>query len=110
MESFSDQSNDELADGICTWAGRLAAGTARLLDLVAEFDRREGWAGPGMLSCSHWLSWRISLAPGTAREWVRVARRLEELPAIHAAFGCGQMSWSQVRAVTRVATVDDGID
>lgn len=110
MTSFSDQSNDELADGICTWAGRLAAGTARLLDLVAEFDRREGWAGPGMLSCSHWLSWRISLAPGTAREWVRVARRLEELPAIHAAFGSGQMSWSQVRAVTRVATVHDGID
>lgn len=110
MENFLDKNNDDLADDICTWAGRMAAGMARLLELIAEFDRREGWAGPGMLSCAHWLSWRIGLAPGTAREWVRVAGRLAELPAIHAAFTSGRMSWSQVRAVTRVATVDDGVD
>lgn len=110
MTSFPDLTDDELADRICTWAGRMAAGMARLLDLVAEFDRREGWAGPGMLSCAHWLSWRIGLAPGTAREWVRVAGRLEQLPAIQQAFVAGRMSWSQVRAVTRVATADDGVD
>ena len=101
---------DELADAICTWAGRVAAGTAHLLGLVAEFDRREGWAGTGLLSCAHWLSWKIGLSPGTAREYVRVARRLEDLPEIAQAFAAGRMSWSQVRAVTRVAEPDDGVD
>ncbi|MDN4860098.1 DUF222 domain-containing protein, partial [Klebsiella pneumoniae] len=61
-----------------------------------------GWAGPGMLSCAHWLSWRTGLSPGAAREQVRVARRLEELPALAAAFGDGRVSYSKVRAITRV--------
>ena len=100
----------DLADGICTLAGRIAAGEARLLALIAEFDRREAWAGPGLLSCAHWLSWRIGLAPGPARERVRVARRLDELPAVRAAFEVGRMTWSQVRAITRVAEPDDGVD
>jgi hypothetical protein len=77
---------------------------------IAEFDRREGWAGPGLLSCAHWLSWRIGLSPNAAREQVRVARRLEELPDVAAAFGAGRMSYSQARAITRVARLDDGID
>lgn len=103
-------SDTDLADEICTWAGRMAAGRARLLAFVAEFDRREAWADPGMLTCSQWLSWRVRLSPGTARVWVRVAHRLEELPEIRAAFETGRMSWSQVRAVTRVAEPDDGVD
>ena len=48
--------------------------------------------------------------PGAAREQVRVARRLGELPAVAAAFGAGGMSYSQARAITRVATVEDGAD
>jgi hypothetical protein len=107
MSSLSGLSVNELADEIRTWAGRVAAGEAHLLTLIAEFDRREGWAGPGLLSCAHWLSWQTGLSPNAARERVRVARRLEELATIAAAFGAGRMSWSQVRAVTRVATADD---
>jgi hypothetical protein len=57
----------------------------------------------------HWLSWRIGLSPGTARGWVRVARRLAELPTVETAFSAGQVSWSQVGAVIRVAP-DDGVD
>ena len=63
-----------------------------------------------MLSCAHWSSWRIGLSPGAAREQVRVARRLVELPGIAAAFGAGRMSHPQARAITRVARVDDGVD
>src|SRR5688500_5449539 len=110
MEPLSSLTVDELADGICLRAGRIAAAQAELLLWIAEFDRREGWGGPGMLSCAHWLSWRIGLSPGTAREQVRVARRLEELPAVAAAFGDGRLSYSKVRAITRVADVDDGVD
>ena len=68
-------STDELADGICLRAGRIAAAEAEMLPWVAEFDRREGWAGTGLLSCAHWLSWKVGLSLGAAREQVRVARR-----------------------------------
>lgn len=101
---------DELADGICLRAGRIAAAEAELLLWVGEFDRREGWAGSGLLSCAHWLSWKVGLSPGAAREQVRVARRLPELPAVPAAFADGRVSYSKVRAVTRIADPADGID
>jgi hypothetical protein len=110
MTSISELSVDELTDGICLRAGRIAAAQAELLRWIAEFDRREGWAGPGMLSCAHWLSWRIGMSLGTARDQVRVARRLPDLPPLAAAFADGRVSHSKVRAITRVADPDDGID
>jgi Domain of unknown function (DUF222)/HNH endonuclease len=100
-------SDAQLADEIVTWSGRLAAGEARLLALLAEFDRREAWAGPGLLSCAHWLAWRTGLRPGAAREKVRVARALAALPVTRAAFTAGRLSFSQARAVTRAATASD---
>jgi hypothetical protein len=110
MRGLSELSVDELADGICLRAGRIAAAQVELLLWIAEFDRREGWGRAGMLSCAHWLSWRIGLSLGTARDQVRVARRLEELPQVAAAFGDGRVSYSKVRAITRVAQDGDGVD
>jgi hypothetical protein len=94
---------DQLADRICAGAVRLAAATAAWLRLVAEFDERQGWGGVGITSCAHWLAWRCSLTPGTARQHVRVARALRRLPLIEAAFAGGELSYSKVRALTRVA-------
>jgi Domain of unknown function (DUF222)/HNH endonuclease len=85
-------------------AAHIHAATCRFLLLVRELDRREGWAEWGCKSCAHWLSWQCAIGLGAAREQVRVARCLDELPAIRAAFGRGQLSFSQVRAMTRVAT------
>jgi hypothetical protein len=85
-------------------AAHIHAATCRWLALVAEFDRREGWADWGCKSCAQWLSHQCALAPAAAREHVRVARRLSELPQIQAAFGRGELSYSQVRALSRVAT------
>jgi hypothetical protein len=87
-------------------AAHIHAATCRWLLLVAEFDRREGWADWGCKSCAHWLSWQCSLAPSAAREQVRVARRLAELPLTRAAFGRGELSYSQVRALSRAATAE----
>lgn len=101
---------DELAEEICAEGARIAAATARWLALVAEFDRREGWAGIGVKSCAHWLGWRCGLAPNAAREHVRVARALEGLPAVAAAFVAGRLSYSKVRAITRVADADTEAD
>ncbi len=110
MERFATMTTDELADGICLRAGQIAAAEAEHLAWIGEFDRREGWAGAGMLSCAHWLSWRIGLSLSTAREQVRVARRLPELPEVETAYAEGRVSYSKVRAVTRVADPGDGID
>jgi hypothetical protein len=61
METFDDVTNAGLGDEIVAWAGRVAAGEAHLLALIGEFDRREAWTGPGLLSCAHWLTWRIGI-------------------------------------------------
>ena len=85
-------------------AAHINAATCRWLCLVAELDRREGWASWGAKSCAHWLSWRCSVSPNAAREHVRVARRLAELPSVRRAFAAGELSYSKVRALTRVVT------
>lgn len=89
---------------LCTLAGQIAAATCRFLALLGDFDAREGWAGWNVRSCAQWLSWRCGLDLRTAREYVRVARALRELPRTREAFGEGRISYSKVRAVTRVAT------
>ena len=68
-----------------------------------EFDARGGW-NTGFRSCAAWLAWRVGLAPGAAREHVRVARALGTLPALAEALGRGELSYAKVRALTRVAT------
>ena len=91
-----------LGDRIAALSARIQAATHELLVLIREFDEREGW--DGCLTCAHWLSWRAGLSPGAAREHVRVARALGELPKLSDAMRRGKVSYSKVRAVTRVAT------
>jgi hypothetical protein len=76
----------------------------RLLSCIRAFDESEEWGRQGAISCAHWLSWRIHLDLGTAREKVRVARALGELPGMDEALRRGVLSYAKVRALTRVAT------
>jgi hypothetical protein len=78
------RSIDELATEICTLAGHINAANHQFLTLIAEFDRRNGWFEGGMQSCAHWLNWKCGIAVGAAREKVRVARALENLPKVSA--------------------------
>jgi Domain of unknown function (DUF222)/HNH endonuclease len=91
---------------ITALASQIHAATCRWLALVAEYDRREGWAHWGCKSCAHWVSHQCGIALGPAREHVRVARRLDELPLIRGAFAEGELSYSKVRALTRVENVE----
>ncbi len=91
-------------------AAQVNAGSARWLELVAEFDRREGWGGTGCRSTSEWVAWRCALTPRSAREHVRVARALPELPLIRESFIRGELSYSKVRALTRVAETQSDAD
>jgi 5-methylcytosine-specific restriction endonuclease McrA len=94
---------DRLGDEIAELSAHLEAATARLLDLIREFDARGGW-NTGFRSCAAWLSWRVGLDLGAARERVRVARALATLPLLAQALGRGELSYAKVRALTRVAT------
>jgi hypothetical protein len=96
-----------LGDEIATLAAKLSAGTHELLACIRQFDAAEGWHHQGALTCAHWLTWRISVDPATAREKVRVARALGALPRIDGAFAQGRLSYAQVRAMTRVATPEN---
>jgi 5-methylcytosine-specific restriction endonuclease McrA len=95
---------ERLEAQICEVAGHLAAATCRFLVLLAEFDERRGWASWEMNSCAQWLSWKCQMSSGTAREHVRVARSLRDLPVIRREFAAGRLSYAKVRALTRIAT------
>src|SRR5213083_869020 len=94
---------DRLGDEIAELSAHLDAATARLLELIREFDARGGW-NTGFSSCAAWLSWRVGFAPGSAREHVRVARALGALPLLSHALASGELSYAKVRELTRVAT------
>jgi hypothetical protein len=93
-----------LGDEIARTAAHLDGATHRLLACIRAFDASEEWLRQGALSCAHWLTWRLRLDPVTAREKVRVARALGTLPHLDDALRRGVLSYSQVRALTRVAT------
>jgi hypothetical protein len=95
---------NRLADEIAELSAHIDAATHRFLTLIARFDELEGWGEHGARTCAHWLSWRVGLELGAAREHVRVARALRELPQIDDALRNGRVSYSKVRALTRVAT------
>ncbi len=94
---------EQLEALICQGAANLSAAERDWLLAVAEFDRREGWASWECVSCAAWLSWQVGLDLRAAREKVRVARALAEFSLISAAMGGGELSYSKVRAITRIA-------
>jgi hypothetical protein len=99
--------HNQLGDEIATMAARLNVVNQQLLTRIRRFDAIEGWFAQGAMSCAHWLTWRIGLDRGAAREKVRVARALGALPRIDAAFAAGRLSYAKVRAVTRVANAEN---
>ena len=97
---------DELGDEIARTFVAIDQATQRALSMLRVFDERGGWGSSGHTSCAAWLSWRTGMAPATARERVRIARSLAGLPRIDAAFAAGELSYSKVRALTRIADAD----
>jgi Domain of unknown function (DUF222) len=99
-----------LTDEITTLCGHIHAAEYRLLELIRRLDDLAPWGHFGVASCAHWLNWKCGIALGAAREKVRVAHALTDLPLISAAFRNGRLSYSKVRAITRVATEETEAD
>jgi hypothetical protein len=95
---------EALGDRIAELAAHLDAATHRLLTDLRDYDRTGNWHEQGAQSCAHWLSWKVGWSLGTARDHLRVANRLGDLPLIDDALRLGQVSYSKVRAMVRVAT------
>ena len=95
---------EALGEQIAEQGAHLDAATHRLLSDLRTFDQSRAWARQGASTCAHWLSWRLGWSSNRAREHVRVANCLANLPAIDEALRKGEVSYCKVRAMTRVAT------
>ena len=103
----AEQLGDQLGEQITELCGYIYAATYRLLVLIREYDEQGYWNQPGLCSCAHWLNFQCGIGMNAAREKVRVAHALADLPGISAAFERGELSYSKVRAMTRIADQDN---
>ncbi|MDQ6838095.1 MAG: DUF222 domain-containing protein [Actinomycetota bacterium] len=85
-------------------------GESSWLSALAVFDRDQSWAADGQLSCVGWLVWRTAMARATAFEKLRIARQLLARPVVADAFADGRLSYSAVRAITRIDDPDAEVD
>jgi len=104
---FESVATERLEAEVQTTAALIAAATCEWLLMIGELDRREAWLSWECRSMAHWLSWKCALSLRTGREHVRVARELERLPLTTAAFAAGQLSYSKVRALTRIVSAPE---
>ncbi len=100
---LDDDSLDELGHEIAVLSAHIEAATSRLLEMIARFDEARGWHRSGFRSCAEWLAHRTGIDRGAARERVRAARALRELPLTSQALARGELTFSKVRALTRIA-------
>lgn len=94
----------DLEADIIHLATRINSMEYEFLEHIREFDLRQGWKAYHFNNCAEWLNMKCGIAPGTAREKIRVANALFDLPLTSAAFQGGDLSYSKARALTRVAT------
>ena len=94
----------DLRRAVTDMAARINLADWRFIKLIAAMDRRRGWDERGYCNLGNWLDHRCGLGPCAARERIRIGRALARLPRIDAAFRDGFLSYSKVRAITRVAT------
>jgi hypothetical protein len=103
----TEQVRQSLEDQLIAFAGHMNAAEFRLICLLDEFDQAKGWQSDGILSFSHWLNWKLGMGAVIAREKVRVARALRDLPLTTEAFRLGEISYTKVRAITRAGTAEN---
>jgi len=99
-----DETSASMATRLRVLAHGLDTRQADLIALLVRFDDAQGWKASGARNCVAWMNAELNICPPLGREKLRVARALQELPQLSRLFACGRLSWSKVRALTRVAT------
>ena len=101
---ISRRNLDQLEEDIISLSAQINATEYEFLVLIREFDLRQGWKPYHFNNCAEWLNMKCGIAPGTAREKMRVANALFDLTATSQAFQKGELSYSKARELTRIAT------
>jgi hypothetical protein len=91
-------------DALRSIAQRQAALDAEEARWLREAEELEIWRPLGMVSALDYLERVLGYAPRTAHERLRVARALGRLPVMTAALADGELAYSALRELTRVAT------
>ncbi len=107
MDDLSGVPTERLEADLVAHAAVESAGLAKVLAVLREFDARQAWGSWECRSAAHWMAWKCGLSLPAGIERVRVAHALANLPLVEEAFSAGRLSYSKVRAITRVATAHD---
>lgn len=100
------QTDEDLTEKLDRAYTAMIEASAEVLGVIADCDERQLWERDGATSMTGWLAARYGLGWGTAREFVRVARALRRLPKVAEAHAAGDLSWDQLRPLTRFATAE----
>lgn len=98
---------DSMAKQLRLLAHEIETRHADLVLLLAQFDEAEAWRASGAKHCVAWMNAELDICPSLARDTLRVAYALRDLPQITSLFRSGRLGWSKTRALTRVATSDN---
>ncbi len=105
MSALNCPKTQSLGDHVAHLAAQMTAGEHAFITAIGAFEESGQWIQEGAMTCAQWLSWRIGMSPEAGRERLRVAKSLKELSKVDEAFRTARISYSKVRAVTRVGTV-----
>ncbi|HEX9530712.1 MAG TPA: DUF222 domain-containing protein [Acidimicrobiales bacterium] len=103
-EVLSGISLDALSVTIEQLAAAQMAMLVGLLELIGEYDRRQGWAADGMASMTDWVAARLAVSQATSTAWVEAAARLAQLPELRAVAAAGGLSFDQLVPLLVLAT------
>lgn len=81
----------------------ITSAQADQLELLVRLDDLEGWKPSGARHCAAWMNMELGISHCLAWEYLRVGRKLRTLPITTALFRAGQLTWSKIRVLTRVA-------
>lgn len=98
---------EEIDAAIGRLSRQMNAFNYELMIMIREFDERGGWLKWGFTDAVSWLRWRCDLSANAARDKLRVAHALKKLPVMSKAFEHGELSYSKVRSLTRIATSEN---
>ena len=86
---------------------RLSSDMSTFISLLVDFDLSGEWAFDNVASCAHWVATRADTELCTAREWLRIGHALSAVDEVARRFSDGRLSYSKVRALTRVANAEN---
>ena len=83
---------------------------AEWFEWLVEFDNHCDWTLDGHANCVSWLVDHCGMARPTAKDKLRVAHQLARRASIGDAYRNGELSYSKVRAITRIDDADFDTD